>query len=247
MKKILSNLLCVSVLFFSCENTSSDESKSPDLQYTTAEQNEAYNLSLWYDGTLEPSVQSIEKHILNLKQIRTTFSDSIEAVKITFESAWVHKMLLVQWDSLTAAQIQNKTYSGWDNLETKYQPIDSTRTADLFRWSSLRFEKSYNPYALGKLFEQKLPGVVLFEPNVIIPGEFSSMLIPVLNTGVNGYYFYKRILGIETGDYFEIRNNKVVHVGSFNSSNGIKPDWYTNVNQMKNEFGRFQGYNATIN
>ena len=143
------------------------------------------------DQSLTASDSSHERELYLLNNLRLTFRDSFLFVdSVRFFPPWVPDMLLVGVDTLTATQINNGTYSGWDSLPPEMRP-DSVGVIGKLGWGRIYPPTGFHPVLLSEYYEQ-VPGVRYAEPNGMAWVDFPKVPLAIVHGDSGNSYLFAR-------------------------------------------------------
>lgn len=250
MKKFIYFFALFFLINISCKtNTdaiSNDDKTEPEFIYTKADSIEAIELSGWLCGWLLPSDSLISDVLYKLKVLRNTYNDSIALLDTSNRLLipWESRKLIIGFDSSTTIMVFNNTYTGWDSLDTNFQPDSVYIYPSTLKFFALGFKKYFHPRRLAEIYEQ-LPGVIYAEPNSYVfigfdlfpwyPGWIDNTLTFLFPDSrhidqINYYYYFKYI------------NDLPVHIGTYDVINDTIPSWWIEADSTKSVFFFWDGF-----
>lgn len=123
---------------------------------------EAQIMAMWYANTLEPPMKLTKRFLADLHRIRTELTEADPALDgLSFAVTWGYvSVITVSFDSITAHQIRDSSYHGWDSLNECYGLTSVTEHLwyeGLAYWLTLQFSGVKNPSVLASAYGT-LPG-----------------------------------------------------------------------------------------
>ncbi|MFA6598145.1 MAG: hypothetical protein WCS69_10510 [Ignavibacteriaceae bacterium] len=225
-------ILISSFLLFSCsKNPVSTNTKIEPrikLSYTSQDSSEARDLALWASSQLVPSDSEVDEMLYNINLLRYTYKDSSilqNVIKQRFMLPWSPIRIAIKFDSVTAINVRNGTYSGWSALPSQAK-YDSLKPPDELGWSIIRYSQHRNPWQLCKYYAS-LPGVIYCEPDGVIFADGSFPIYACIKNGQMNYIFVEKpLLASGTQYYFYYQDGQPNYAGIFYYNPDPKPIWW---------------------
>ncbi len=163
-------VFCISFLFVhNCENEDVNEMNNefyPDLGLLEEDSLEAFDISLFMDESLLPSIETYEFQLYHINYLRQTWGDSLPFLYLfRFLPPWVIGEVIIGFDSTTADSIRSGQYQGISSLPDSLQP-DSFEIPDRLGITVFRYDEKYHPIRLSEMLAD-LPGIDFVESNVV--------------------------------------------------------------------------------
>lgn len=202
------------------------------LSYSHADSIEAGNFSVWYSGQNRPSDSLISELLYSLNYLRYVFGDSVHfnnsylvLRQTRFIAPWVVSELLLKVDDTTAHRINLGRYDAWNRFDEYLRPAHY-ETADPLGWVTLHFNGFLHPRRLGEMYRQ-LPGVMDWDVNLVVFGEWETFPIFPSFDGENWSYLFTRGTGLGpiTDWYFKYVGGVPHYVGVWNPGDPEPPWW----------------------
>jgi len=237
--------LCLGFVCFgiACSNTlDQNVVNSSDTGITKADEMEASQISLWFEGELINPKNLNEIIQQDLKRIRNEAPDSLQdIVNKRFQFPWVLGEIVIAFDDSTSQRVRDQDYRVWNNLADSLSPISILREPDEELGIGLFGVKSnYNPIVLSKIYGS-LPGIRFAEPNFINHGGGNSFPIYLYPQPDKRRYLFK-----ENGKLylFEMKSGDSIEIKFWNKRLNPAPSWWDEVNKVYTNFARWPDTNA---
>ncbi|MCK4640590.1 MAG: hypothetical protein KAU06_04570 [Candidatus Marinimicrobia bacterium] len=138
----------------------------PDLGLLEEDSLEAFDISLFMDESLLPSIETYEFQLYHINYLRQTWGDSLPFLYLfRFLPPWVIGEVIIGFDSTTADSIRSGQYQGISSLPDSLQP-DSFEIPDRLGITVFRYDEKYHPIRLSEMLAD-LPGIDFVESNVV--------------------------------------------------------------------------------
>lgn len=204
------------IVIIACEDASIsgiDDSPYPDLGYTTADSTEAIQMAWYWDRRMTPTDSTRDYLLYHMKLLRLAWEDTLPFIADQrFLLPWMPGIAQIRFDSTTAQEVRNGTYTGFSTLPEFYQP-DSLNISDQTNWATAYFEANLHPVVMCQYFEE-LPGVSRAVPNPLI---FLGGDLPLFFGWVDTAFavlFNENPMLIPTAHYFKVVAGAPVYFGN---------------------------------
>jgi len=231
-------------LGIACSNTLDyDNTKYlSDKDITKADEMEASQISLWFEGKLTDPGYLNEVIQQDLKRIRNEAPDSLQKiVSKRFQLPWMTGEIIVAFDDTTSQSVLNQEYNGWSNLADSLRPESMLREPDKELGIGLfKVKSNYNPIILSNIYVS-LPGIRFAEPNFVNHGgENSFPIYPYLQPDVSRYLFQEN----SKLYLFEMKSGESTEIKFWNRRLKSAPSWWDDINTVYANFSQWPGTDA---
>ncbi len=149
-------------------------------------------IALWMSRELAAPQHLYDRIKAELDLIRGKFSDSLPAVKLTFQQPWEPGRLIIGLEEKAYDRFTREEYYEWDLLNGQFNLTDIDPYVPTFRMLKLTFAEGLNPEVLADYYST-LPGVRFAVPNRFM-GEI-PMLLPASAPDGRILYFFRNAWG----------------------------------------------------
>jgi hypothetical protein len=248
---IISCLLLLSILI-ACESGRDaigpqeipPEDDGDEHGYSAEDTLEAQILSCWFTGELLATDSLFSELLYSINYLRHVHGDSCSVLnKNRFMAPWRIGELIVGFDAVTADQVRNHQYTGWDSLAEHLRPDSILEYPDRLGIALLGFDELYNPRRLADSY-QELPGVRYSEPNAI--GFITEATFPIFPGWIDeemSYVFVHGFLYLASRySYFKYINTEPQYIGTYDIlANEPAPDWWPEAQSNIENFYTWDG------
>lgn len=222
--------------------TGSDSENPPiEFDYSPDDSLEAKLLVLWWSGEILPPEDLVGEFLYELASLRYAYRDSVPEIdELRFIPHWVHSRIIIQFDEFTGPEVERGDYTGWDDLEERFQP-SSVSDPFLGWFFSLGFREVMHSLRIAELYRD-LPGVLSSQADAYGCRDVCPFTVyPALSEDTRTYLFEDNRKGIRSIRYIYFRcdDEGPALVGTWMPfGDEPAPDWWDEAVANMNEFYR---------